>query len=360
MFHKINIYDMIRHASTIHKDLQSLGVSIVPEGNVPLNQTYDEETRSYIPDHGIIPLILVPEVRYEGEDVSTEYEERGWWRITANGAEEQITAATSGHTLYPTGFPLGLKITGNISATDVAKYIFRVKARGVRGSGSVTLRTNMAASAMPSLELDAPPAIIWDPFTTDHDVLKITPTVNARGKTCTVRWRKIVGGVRRAISATDLDDLELSVNTATNVLSVNRRWMGNGVSVVCELLCGGEIIRERYVTIRRRIPPHRDEILTSDLFTASDAIQHAELVVRKEPSGIISNPEAELKIDWYDCDGTNPVYVGSGVSHDFPLDGEATRKEIGVEVTDRGPWLCLKDASGAYLTDASGAALITR
>ncbi len=351
---------MIRHTSVLHKDLSGLGVTISPADNVPLHQYFDEETQSYIPDHSLVPLILVPEVQYEGEDVSGQYEERGWWRINSAGKEEQITASTSGHTLYPTGYPLGLKITANLPSSQSWKYIFRVKAKGVRGSDTVTLRTNMAASATPTVELDCPSALNWDPFVTDADTLTITPVVHARGKSCTVRWRKIVGGVKRAIVYTDFEDLELSQPSIQNSIQVNRRWMGDSVSLVCELLVGSTIVDEKYVTINRRVPPHRDGILANTYFGGADTIHHARIQVFKEPGGLISDPSTELKIDWYDCDTSSPVFVGSGNTHDFPLLSSAAKKNIGVEVTDRGPWCCLQDSSGNYITDSSGAVILAR
>lgn len=364
---------MIRHTSVLHKDLSGLGVTISPADNVPLHQIFDEETQSYIPDHSLIPLILVPELQYEGADVSAEYEERGWWRINASGAEEQITASTPGHTLYPSGYPLGLKISANLPSSQCWKYVFRVKAKGVRGSDTVTLRTNMAASAIPTVELDCPSALNWDPFVTGHDTLVITPLVHPRGKSCTVRWRKIENGIKRTIVYTDYEDLELSLPAYTppsgssqlttynsQPIAINRRWMGDSVSLVCELLVAATIMDEKYVTVNRRVPPHRDGILANTFFGAGDTIHHAKIQVFKEPGGLITDPSAELKIDWYDCDTSSPVFVGSGNTHDFPLSSSAAKKNIAVEVTDRGPWCCLQDSSGNYITDSSGAVLLAR
>lgn len=364
---------MIRHVSTIHKDLSGLAVSVTPADNIPLNQYFDEESQAYIPDHTMIPLILTPEVQYEGEDVSAEYEERGWWRISASGVEQQITASTAGHTLYPTGYPLGLKISSNIPSGETWQYIFRVKSRGVRGSATVSLRTSIAASATPSLELDCPPSVLWDPFDTAHDIRVITPVIHARGKTCTLRWKRIVAGVRRAINPDSPLDFECSFpsgsgqtadgsqTSGSGKIQVNLRWMGAGITLVAELLVGSKIVDEKYVSFTRRIPPYRAEILSNTHYGAGDTLLYARALIKKEPGGgIISDPTQELRIDWYDCDPATPVLVGSGTSHDFPLDPDAATKKTGIEVSDLGPWKRLENGSGLTLTNADGKIIIAR
>lgn len=346
---------MIKHTASIRRESSSLSVSISPADNVPYNQVYEEESKGYIPDHTLVPLILVPTVMMESEDVGAEYEERGWWRIKEDGSEEQVTNALSGHTLWPTGYPLGLRISANIPYGTISKYVFRIKARGARGAGTVSLRTNIATAAAPSVELDCPAAQAWNPLQTDRDRIVITPTVKARGKVCTIRWRKVVNGIRRNINPDDFEDIELSLDSATNALTIDRRLMGNRVSLVCELLVGNTIIDEKPVTMTRRIPERTDGIDANTFYSKRDSIIHAKARIELHPGGILQNPLSELDIKWYDGSSV----VGEGETHDYPLEGE-TERTIGMEATDRGPWLLLTDGDGTYLTDGDGRAIIVR
>ena len=352
---------MIRHTAVIQKEERALTVSIGPAGNEPLNQTWDEESGEHLPDRSLVPLILDGRAMLDGEDVSGDYEERGWWRVEADGSETQVTASLPGHTLWPTGYPLGLKLTGNVAAGGTVKYVLRVKARGVPGMGFVSLRTNTGASAKPSVELDCPSGVAWDPFTTDRDTLVITPTVRSRGKTTAVQWKKVVNGVRRVINIADPADAEIKgVGLTTHALTLDRRVMGSRVTLVCELYVtkAGEtptLVDEKAVTVTRRIPPYREGIKADAYFGGDDSTVRAEAVVSKEPGGVIADPSAELVLGWYD----GSTKAGEGNWHDFAVKGKE-KADIGLEVTDRGPWCLAVDGDGAYLTDGDGALLLIR
>lgn len=337
-------------------------MSISPAGNEPLNQLWDEEAGEFVPDRSMIPLILVPTVMHGGDEVDpSEVEGREWVRVGTDGSETQVTDSMAGHTLYPTGYPLGLKLTGNNGTGQVARYIFRVRARGVAGFCTVTLRTNTGAAAKPGVELDCPSAVAWDPFVTTRDRLVITPTVKARGKTVSVQWRKIENGTRRVISATDPADAEMSVDLTTGALTIDRRVMGRGVAVVCELYMirtgtTPVLVDEKTVKVVRRIPEYRVEVKAGQYFSGDDGTVRAEAVVRKHPVGVVADPSAELLLEWYD--GTRKV--GEGNWHDYPVRGRESA-DIGLEEPrDRGPWCLATDGDGAYLTDGDGALLLIR
>lgn len=347
---------MIKRKAILRKNIQALSVSISPAGNEPLDQYYDEQSAAYVPDRSLIPLILVPSLMMDGRDVSAEYTERAWYRITAAGAEEQITASTPGHTLYPTGYDLGLKISANTPYDTAAKYVFRCRAKGSPGMATITLRTGAAVAAKPSLELDCPAAQTWNPFVTTADTLTITPKVFARGKTCTVKWKRILAnGTRRDLILTDPEDCELSLNTTTGALTINRRLMGHRAALVCELYVGTSKVDEKPVTISRRIPQYREDCKTNTYFTPSDTSVFAQAQITAQPGGVLADPSAELLIAWFD----GSTRVGEGNTHLFPARGKESI-DIGMEVTDRGPWCLAADSDGAILTDSDGALLLIR
>lgn len=341
---------IIRNSTKIIKEYKGLTAALTGADNLPLTQEYDEATGIYFPDRTLLPVIIVPDIREDdGTAVpDTDIATKAWYTVGSDGTETQILSTTPGFELYPTGHTLGLKVKKNISPSTSVGLVFRFTARGFAGMAGATLRTDNNPAPTPDLELDFPAASVWNPFDTDRDTVTVTPTVRDFGHTSlAVEWLKLDGTSWRAINPSDPKDAELELDTATNALTIDRRWMGESISLVCRLSdTGGStpvVIRERPVTIRRRIPEYTAEIMMSSVFGGSDASVMAQANIRAGKSRL-TDPSKELKLTWYDGNTS----VGSGNAHSYKT-GTAEVIDAGLGIEDRGP-MKLLTYNGAYLT----------
>lgn len=341
---------IIRNSTKIIKEYKGLTVALTGADNMPLTQEYDEATGTYFPDWTLLPVIVVPDIREDdGTPVpDSEVATKAWYTVGSDGTETQILTTTPGFELYPTGHTLGLKIKKNIPASTSIGLVFRFTAGGFAGMARTTLRTDNNPAPTPDLELDFPVASVWNPFDTDRDTVTVTPTVRDYGNTSlTVDWLKLDGTNWRAIDPTNPKDAELELDTATGALTINRRWMGESISLICRLTDNSGstpvVIRERPVTIRRCIPEYTAEIMMSSVFSESDTSVMAQANIRAGRTRL-TDPSKELKLNWYDGNTS----VGSGNSHSYKT-GTAEVIDAGLGIEDRGP-MKLLTYNGAYLT----------
>ncbi|MDE5975674.1 MAG: hypothetical protein K2G69_03905, partial [Muribaculaceae bacterium] len=291
--------EIIIHNATLVKEVKALSASIAPLSNDPLNQVYEEETNSYIPDRAAaLPLTLEATVTQGGQDASALISSQGWYMINGNGTEVQITSSTPGYSLITTSTPMRLKVMVNTPYHTPSKYIYRCKVGQESATAVITLRTTINPKPNPTLEIDASASIVWNPFEpSSKDIIKITPTIHARGHTgLTTRWRKIDAGTVRAIDTNDPKDIELSLDGTA--IKIDRRLMGKSVSLVCELLNGADVVDKRYVTFTRRIPEYECRVNGSPVFSEADAKLFREIEVIIKPGGPVVDPSQELRIQW--------------------------------------------------------------
>lgn len=326
----------------------SVSVSIAPAGNLPLTQSYNEATGEYDLDRTMMPLILTPSVFADNKDVSDQTpDSKSWWILEESGNWRMIesTADSTRFELYPAGYPMGIKVKVNSTPDKPIKLRFDVTVSGVRTMEEIALRCESEAAPAPMLELDYPASSAWNPFETGHDKITITPNIRAFGQTgYSVGWMKQDGSTKRAIDPSDPKDAELELNTATNALTIDRRWMGDSITLFCQLKKGSKVIREMPVTIVRRIPEFIEDYICPHQFEESTKSIRAEAYYRIPSTGRIADPSKELIISWYD---NKLTVVGTGNSHTYPVTGDNV--SIAADFKDRG---CLKlfTVNGAYLT----------
>lgn len=336
---------IIRQKATIIKDSPSVALSIAPAGNESFVQTYDQASGDYIPDYTLVPLILVPTILVGGTKV-TDVESQSWWIVNSDGTQTQVTSGSMGLQLYPAGFPNGLRVARNISSSYPLKLIYRCKVSGVTDSAMITLRTDTVGRPTPMLELDFPETSVWNPFVTDRDKITIHPTVRSFGQSgLTTVWMKVDGNTVRALDPTDPKDAELAIDSSTNALTIDRRWMGEKISLFCRLMDGTTKLREIPVTIRRRIPDFNASIRMSDRFYLNDTSLYAEAMIELKSEGRIADPSKELLITFYDGN----TKVGSGNSHSYPIVKGAQSINAAMDIEDRGP-MKLLTYQGKYLS----------
>ncbi|MDE6754509.1 MAG: hypothetical protein K2J82_07845 [Muribaculaceae bacterium] len=346
--------EIIRHKANLVKNAPNTSASISPLGSDPLSQVYVEETKEYVPDHTLVPLTLVPEVLADGVDVSSSVTSQSWWKVNLDGSETQITSSTTGYELVAGSTPLRLKLNFNTPSSNPLQLIYRYTAGGLSGTASVTLKTTVNPAPAPVLEIDSDSAVAWNPFNPEsNDTLTITPAITANGHTgLTVRWRKKEGSNLRAIDTTDPKDIELSFSG--NALKINRRWMGNRLSVVCELLKGSTVISQIPVTVSRRIPDFKARLRMSSIFSEADSKVYGKAEITTG-GNVLANPSQEIRITWYESNAA----VGEGNSHEYSVKGKS-EVPAGMSVEDRGAWCLAVDGDGKYLTDADGKYLLIR
>lgn len=320
-------------------------VSVAPLGSDPLNQVYDEESGSYIPDRKLIPLTLVPTVLIEGSDASGGITSQGWYEIQTDGSEKQITSSTAGFSLVASATgALRLKIMTNTPGNGVRKFIYKCSVSGIQSLATVDLRTDINARPGPTLEIDAAGVVYWNPFdSTQYDVMTITPTVHAHGHANTsVRWLKVDDGITRAIVVGSPEDIECTFDG--DAIKVDRRWMGGTLSLICQLLLGNEVADQCYVNIKRRIPDYEADIVGGEAFAEGDTQLYQKIQVKLKPGGVLADPSQEFTIPWYEGNSV----VGYGNAHTYNIKGKDSI-DVGADIKDKGP-LCLFTINGEYLT----------
>lgn len=338
----------LKTASHVLQQIPSIAFAIAPADNVPMTQTFDEGTGAYNPDRSVLPLILVPTLMSGGSQVaSTDIINPKWFETQADGTETQITDSTTGYELYPTGYPLSLKITKNTPVATPTKLRMECKAKGLLVSNTVTLYTTTIASPTPRLELNYPTSSLWNPYSTEDVKVKIKPTVFDYGQAdLSVEWLKLDGENLRAIDTTDPEDCEIDIDTTTQVLTLNRRNMGDQITLMARLMRGTGTnktkIAEVPVTVKRMIPSYRRDLDYCSSYEPGSKTTYARALIELTPGGLLDNPAQEMVIEWY----SGNTKVGEGNDHYYPTSGNSV--EIGFDEHDRG---CVKmlTYNGKYL-----------
>lgn len=342
-----------RSAFRLHEG-HSYSCSIGAVGNTPLNQTYLQSAGEYDFDRTLVPVTVTPSITCDGADLDlTQLSSKAWYEVGADGSETQITSSTAGYTLYPTGYPYGIQIKKN----GEVRLVFRAKHGSVTITGSVTARELMAAEPVLELELDAPTAQTWNPFTTNDDLI-ITPRAHRSGVTvaATFKWQRLRDGVWKDIkpyvpgnTATEPLDCFMSINATTGAITIDRRFMGESTYLRCTATHSGET-RTAEASITRRIPDVEADTIMSGYLPEEGQTLRAEAYIRYRGGDRIANPSAEFLISWFVNDSTTAS--GYGNSYNARSAGDSMTIEMGVE--DRGALKALKDIDGAVFTDADG------
>ncbi|MBD5302340.1 MAG: hypothetical protein HDS16_05010 [Bacteroides sp.] len=341
---------IIRNSAKIVKEQKGLVAALTGADNISPTQEYDEATGVYSPDWTLLRPVFVPDIRNnDGMAVpDTDIVKKAWFVIQPDGSEKQIESTDTGFELYPSGYPLGIRIKRNILVDKPLGLVFRYTAYGFTGMAAETFVTHNNPAPTPDLELDFPVASAWNPFTTDRDKVTVTPTVRDFGKNgLVVEWFKRDGSTWRTIDPSDPKDAELNYDVATKAVTIDRRWMGDSISLVCRLTdtsaTPNVVLRERPVTIRRRIPEYTASINMASIFGADDKSVMAEAYIRMGME-TLKDPSKELRLTWYNGN----TATGEGNKKSFPT-GAAETIEVGLDINDRGP-MKLLTYNGTYLT----------
>ena len=332
----------------------SYSCSIEAVGNTPLNHTYLQSAGEYDFDRTVVPVTVTPSITCDGADLDlTVLSAKAWYEVAADGSEVQITSSTAGFLLYPAGYPCGIQIKKN----GEVKLVFRGKHDRTTITASVTARELTAAEPVLELELDAPSAQTWNPFTA-NDELTVTPRAHRGGTTvpATFKWQRLRDGVWTDIKPYLIDDAttepldcDVCVDTNTGTLTIDRRFMGDSAYLRCSATHSGEV-RTAELSITRRIPDVEADTIMSSFLPDEGQTLRADAYIRYRGGDRIPNPSAEFLISWF----VNGATTASGYGNSFNArsSGDSMSIEMGVE--DRGALKALTDFDGAVFTDFDG------
>lgn len=346
-----------RSAYRLHEG-HSYSCAIQVAGNTPLNQTYVQGTGSYDFDRTMINVTVTPVITCDGTDLDlSRLSSKSWYEIATDGTETQITSSTPGYELYPSGYPCGLRIkkNGNI------KLLFRARHDKTLITATVEAREMTAADPLLELELDAPSSQLWNPFVTGHDTLTITPRAHRSGKTVagtSYTWKRLRGTSWTEIkpyvigdSTTEPLDCDISINSTTGALTIDRRYMGENARLQCTATAPDGMERTAEVSITRRIPAVTVDTIMSAYLPGDGEPLHAEAYIRYEGGNRIADPSAQFLISWHLGNSTTPVGYGNSID----LYTTADSLDVGMGIEDRGALGALCDLSdNAILTDENG------
>lgn len=343
-----------RTAHRIHEG-HNYSCSISAVGNTPLNQTYVQSTAEYDFDRTLVPVTVTPSITCDGSDLDlTQLSSKAWYEVASDGTETQITSSTAGFTLYPTGYPCGVQIKKN----GEVRLVFRAKHDRSSIFATITARELTAADPVLELELDAPSAQAWNPFVTNADALVITPRAHRSGTTvaATYKWQRLRDGVWKDIkpyvigdTTTEPLDCDVSINTTTGALTIDRRFMGDSAFLRCTATHNGDT-RTAEASITRRIPDVEADTLMSTYLPDEGQTIRAEAYIRYRGGNRIADPSKEFMISWFVNGATTPAGYGNSIN--LRSAGDSMTVEMGVE--DRGALKALTDSDGAVFTDSDG------
>lgn len=346
-----------RSAFRLHEG-HSYSCSIAAVGNVPLNQTYLQSANEYDFDRTLFPVTVTPTITCDGSDLDlTKLTGKAWYEVGADGTETQITSADTDFALYPTGYPCGLQIKKN----GEVRLVFRAKYGVDTIMSTVTARRLTAAEPQLELELDAPTSQTWNPFVAGHDELTITPRAHRGGKTvtATIKWQRLRDGVWADLkpyvpgdATTEILDCDVSIDSTTNALTLDRRFMGESAYLRCIATHDGAT-RTVEVSVTRRIPEVDVDTVMSAYLPDAGQTLHADAYVRYRGGGRIVNPSAEFLISWH----VNGSATASGHGNSFDVKSTGDSMEIAMDIEDKGPLMAACDSDGSVFTDSDGKVL---
>lgn len=339
-----------RKAYRLHEG-HSYSCSLVPVGNVPLNQTYLQSANEYDFDRTAVPVTVNPSISCDGSDLNlSELTGKAWYEVAADGTETQITSSTAGFTLYPTGYPCGIQIKKN---GDV-RLVFRAKHGTVAVSATVAARQLTATEPQLELELDAPTSQIWNPFSSSGDApLVIKPRAHRAGKNvaATFKWQRMKSGTWTDLNpyvpgdaTTDPFDSDVEIDSTTGALTVYRRFMGSASYFRCVAEHGGDT-QTAVASITRRIPDVDVSTLMPSYMPPAGQSLHAEAYIRYVGGDRIANPSQEYDIEWHVNGSSTPSARGNSI------DTRSTGEQIDIDMTveDRGALgVAVSDANEPY------------
>lgn len=379
--------------SFIFRPLQ-LNKSMTLEGSIPTHQSYDADLDEHTPDYTLTPLIIQPLISVIDRDgvipagkVNSSLANVKWYAIVG-GVRTLIATSNTGYEVTTSGDNAGrIKVKKNLDVSVPVTLEFYAQYIDPRTNQifiiqmTQLLRCDNSTPAIPQLVLDATAQTLYNPLTdVDNQVVRarlLLGTKDSPVANRTFTWEKMRPDGSWSAVGSDILDYDLTVSADGTSCTVNRRLMGDELSLRC---------RARYdrngnpsskalddsspmamAVFRRRLPKFEWDITGVPTNIPAGTKQIKPEAKIWDVNGIISNPERELMPIWYIATnkasgslsytqvalGMNPVIPTSAMSNEYGA-------VVGLDIVDTGPLKAATDSDGAVFTDSDGAILLIK
>lgn len=389
-----------RRIDFIYKPLL-LTATIEPYGTVPPRQVYnamayDAETGTFgeewVPDYTVNSLILYPKINVQdpdgiiaGGNVNSQLTNMTWTEII-DGTRTLITSG-SDYVITESGFYKGqLAIRKNFAPGSSATFEFQASFLDTRTNQTLTkiltyiVKCSDETSEQPTLLLDSPEQKLWYPFS-DVDEQVITPRLVLAGAEVprdqrVFVWEELRDGGGWSAVGSDNADSDVSLSTDGEIITVNRRMMGDGISLRCRArydptgtspssIALNDTSPAAYTTIRRYMPKFDADYVGVPANIPPDTEYLCPSIKVKVTNGEVTNWAQELVARWYmarNNSSSSLTYVQ--VADDDNPEIPTTLMDVNygamlaLDVKDRGAMKVWANADGKALVDASGKVIL--
>lgn len=360
------------------------GIEII--GSVPAKQLYQGELDEYTPDYTIAPLVLLPRCNATDPDaitasgmINASLTNMNWYEIT-NGTRKVIESSNSEYAITASGAEKGkIQVKKNIPSGQSVTLEFYAEYADPRQPG-IAFKYNYfqlitctdATQAMPSLMIDSPSGLDWNPLrdiaeqTIEARLIVADNDVSKTSKCKFFFYRLTETGGLEQVSTDGENDWEV-VSLSGNQLVINRDLIGEEITYVVKASYDNsgspsstpdDSIDEVSTTIRRVIPS-----IEADWEGFPQQVPDGTSILMPKPiirdtTGIIESPWEVLRADWYtkkSGDSAFSLSVKDDSSPSIKFSGDML---LELRVEDRGPYHLVTNGD-AILTNG-GNALICR
>lgn len=344
--------------------------SIEVVGSVPARQIYQADKREYTPDYTIAPLVLLP--RCNAVNLDTEEVIPGInasltnlkWYESIGGSDTLIDSSFSEYSISPSGAEKGMiSVRKNVTPGRPvtlrfsADYVDRRTGNVYAFKKSIIIISIDGTAAIPTLSVDAPGTIIYNPVRNDHPLYVINPRVFAGDIDVTDRcrfwWYKLNHTTGGNVLVSD-EDLEIVTG---NALEIDMDFISEDTYICQAAYSPDGAVPDNAVhtmtisvTVRRNLGKIECSMEGVPDLVSDDISVICPKALISDQNGIISNfGNGNLRVKWHVKRSEDSV---STEEYDTP---EPTipftdRMILQLDVEDRGPLLPVCDQSGNVVT----------
>lgn len=362
------------------KPLQ-ISCSIEVVGTVPIRQIYQADKAEYTPDYSLTPLVLFPRCNAIDLDTDTMIANINpiltnmKWHQVVGGVESQILSSTSGYEITQTGTLKGqLIIHKNIDTTQPVTLKFSANYTDERTGQVYKFQMNTiimavdGTSAIPTLTIDSPATVTFNPLRETYSTQTITAKVFAGDLEVTDKCRFFWYKVNPSTGAHETPKSEdIAVVSATeNTLTLDKRYIEED-TYICKASYNPDgqptdtplAYLTASTTIRRRLAAFECdwEGVPTTVTGDTDAIYPRPIV--EDAVGVIPNIEdGELRFSWLVRRSQTAPYtlISNEVEPEIAF---SDRMMLQLDVEDRGALVPVADENGNIIYDGDSI-IVTR
>lgn len=368
------------------------------EGSVPGKQVYDGYSDGYIPDFSLTALKLRLSVSRQDKDEVLPHGEinNALTNVTfteiLDGVSTRITSSTTGYSITTSGNDAGtILVEKNVAplhpiTIKVEADYLDIRLQQVHHiTETYLILCDNATEVVPQVEVDIADQSVWNPFE-DPDSVTITAGLRV-GKSLVAYdshlrfvWQKLRSDgtfTEVGSDATEDYDMEVSSDSCTKSLTVNRRLMGSETEIRCIALYDksgsassmsvAATSPMKALALVRRIPDFEDDFTGVPLNIPPGSLYLHPTAIIRDTKGIISNPERELHLIWKAATNLASgsltyAQVGHGESPVLPTSKIVNEHGmvLGIDVQDAGAIGALEDSDGYLIEDSDGSLILVQ